>query len=66
MGTTVIRGLTQDETEEFLRLSPIIGHLDAGEHRTDFTTVRYLYLRGRLEMALQEDAVEGLTFWREK
>jgi len=64
-GCTVIVGLTPDETEEFLRLSPLVQARDPGMTGADVSAARdrHAALKARLEEALQEDAIESLSSW---
>jgi hypothetical protein len=61
----VVRGLTMDETEEFLRLRPLVQSADAGLTCVDLAAAkeRYAALRAKIDTALQDEAIEGLSSW---
>jgi hypothetical protein len=64
-GRTLIRGLTIEETEEFLRLSRIVQSHETGLIRADqkAKSERYAELKDKLESALQEETIESLSSW---
>jgi DNA-binding GntR family transcriptional regulator len=64
-GHIVVRGLSMDETEELLRLRPLVQSPDAGLTRVDLAAARerYAELRAKLDTALQDEAIEGLSSW---
>jgi hypothetical protein len=66
-GVTVIAGLTQKETEEFLLLSPLVRAHDSGmtSDNTAAARARHAELKAKLESALQDNAIEGLSGWGE-
>ncbi|WBU31449.1 hypothetical protein OOZ54_08100 [Rhodopseudomonas palustris] len=66
-GATVIAGLTQKETEEFLLLSPLVRAFDSGmtaDHAAA-ARARHAELKAKLEGALQDNAIESLSGWGE-
>ena len=66
-GGTVIAGLSAAETEEFLRLSPKVQAHDAGMTSAAIGAAkeRYAELREKLDAALQDNVIEGLSGWGE-
>ena len=64
-GHIVVRGLSLEEAEEFLRLRPVVQSTDAGLTRVDLAAAkeRYAELRAKLDAALQDEAIEGLSSW---
>lgn len=66
-GGTVIAGLSAGETEEFLRLSPKVQARDSGMTSAAVAVAkeRYAELREKLDAALQDNAIEGLSGWSE-
>lgn len=66
-GATVIAGLTQKETEEFLLLSPLVRAHDSGMTSDDAAAARarHAELKAKLENALQDNAIESLSGWGE-
>jgi hypothetical protein len=65
---TLIVGLTPEETEEFLRLSPRVQAHESGMTSADFAaaSARYAELKATIEAALQDDAIESLSSWGER
>jgi len=66
-GVTVIAGLTQKETEEFLLLSPLVRAYDSGMtvDTAASARARHAELKAKLESALQDNAIESLSGWGE-
>ncbi len=68
-GRTVILGLTAEETEEFIRLNPVV-HADDDDHPHDAAykaaRERYYALREKHDIARSKDAAENLAFWSDK
>jgi hypothetical protein len=64
-GHIVVRGLSVDEAEEFLRLRPVVQAPDSGltQPGRAHAAERYAALRAKLESALQEDAIARLSTW---
>lgn len=64
-GHIVVRGLTMAETEEFLRLRPLVQSPDSGLTHAELAIAkeRYAELRAKLESALQDEAIESLSSW---
>ncbi|MFZ5737505.1 MAG: hypothetical protein ACOY6K_11550 [Pseudomonadota bacterium] len=64
-GATVIAGLTQKETEDFLLLSPLVRAHDSGMTSGDAAAARarHAELKAKLENALQDNAIESLSGW---
>jgi len=64
-GGTVIVGLSSEETEEFLRLTPRVQAYESGMTGTEFkaASARHAELKAQLESALQDNAIEGLSGW---
>ncbi|PYE99997.1 hypothetical protein BJ122_13217 [Rhodopseudomonas faecalis] len=64
-GHIVVRGLSVEEAEEFLRLRPLVQAPDSGLTQPGLAqaTERYGALRSKLEAALQEEAIARLSSW---
>jgi hypothetical protein len=64
-GVTVVAGLTPAETEEFLRLDPRIRSHRGGMGEAEFQAAseRHAELKGKIDAALQDDAIESLSDW---
>jgi hypothetical protein len=64
-GGTLIAGLTGEETEEFLRLNSRVQAYESGMTGPEFQAARerHAELRGRIEDALQDNAIESLSGW---